>query len=114
MDIGNLLFNVNGKISRADWWFGQVLTFFIAAMLAFIFHWSIPLELTLHIFSVHNITIGMLIGVTVFWMHLALNAKRWRDIGKSGWWTGLNYIPVVGFFVSIFILGFVKSYADES
>ena len=114
MDIGNLLFNTEGEITRRDWWFGQVCVIVIALVLGFLFHFSIPTELTLHIFSIHNISIGMVIGITCFWMHLVLNMKRWRDIGKSGWWTILNYIPILGAFVSIFILGFVKSHAEKS
>ena len=109
MDIGNLFFNLEGRITRAEWWLGNILAFILAATLAFIFHWSIPRELTLHIFSIHNFSIGMLIGIACFWIHLSLNLKRWRDIGRSGWWTFTNYIPVIGFLVSFFILGFVKS-----
>ena len=109
MDIGNLLFNMNGKISRSEWWLGQILICVFACVLGFIFHWSIPREITMHIFSIHNVTIGMLVGVAYFWSHLSLNAKRWRDIGKSGWWTITNYIPIIGFLISFFILGFFKS-----
>ena len=30
------------------------------------------------------------------WMSLAITAKRWHDHNKSGWWTAIVMIPLIG------------------
>lgn len=114
MDIGNLLFGTKGRINRRDWWLGNVFALIIASVLSSVFHLSIPHELSWKMFSLHNITIGMVIGVCFIWMHIALNTKRWHDLSKHGVFTVLNYLPVLGFFVSIFILGLCKGDSDSN
>ncbi len=109
MNIGHLLFSTEGRINRKQWWFGQLLAIVIGSVLSSIFHISIPHHVSFFkVFSLHNITIGALIGVIYFWIHLALNMKRWHDINKSGLWVILNYIPVIGFFVSLVVCGIVR------
>jgi nitrate/nitrite transporter NarK len=54
------------------------------------------------------------------WIAIALQIKRWHDLGKTGWLTLLNLVPVAGTLISLFILGFSKSasghnqYGDEA
>lgn len=43
--------------------------------------------------------------VVAVWISLATQAKRWHDMDKSAWFVPLNVIPVVGFFVFLY-LGF--------
>ena len=33
----------------------------------------------------------------------AIYAKRWHDIGKSGWWSLLCLVPIVGFFTVLYL-----------
>jgi nitrate/nitrite transporter NarK len=47
--------------------------------------------------------------VLVGWIFAALYAKRWHDLGKSGWLVLINLVPVLGTLFSIFILGFSES-----
>jgi len=114
MNICKLLFSLEGRINRKYWWLGNLTAVFISVVLGSIFHFSIPHELSWGIFSIHNLTIGTLIGVCYIWMHVALNTKRWHDLDKQGVFTALNYIPIVGFFISIFILGCLKGNEDEN
>lgn len=109
MSLDKLLFKTEGRINRSQWWLGQLLTVLFAVVLSYICHFSIPLELTLKIFSIHNLTIGAIIGIAVFWMHLSLNIKRWRDIGKHPGWTCLGYIPLIGQLLTIIVCGFFPS-----
>ncbi len=46
--------------------------------------------------------------ITVSWIAMALQIKRWHDLGKTGWLVLLNLVPVVGTLISLVVLGFVK------
>ena len=49
------------------------------------------------------------IGVIAVWcMILAVWAKRWHDRGKSGWWSLVLLIPMVGPIWALVELGFLK------
>ncbi len=39
---------------------------------------------------------------------IALYAKRWHDRGKSGWWSLIGLIPVIGGLWMLIELGFLK------
>ena len=103
MDIGHLLFSFDGRINRAKWWLG--ILFLIIAYFILIF------VLSLFIGGGFDPASGELpssvwIGVAIIyalliWPSLALYAKRWHDRGKSGWWTLIVFVPIVG---SIWIL----------
>ena len=43
-----------------------------------------------------------------WWMILAVSAKRWHDRGKSGWWSLIMLIPMVGPIWALIELGFLK------
>ena len=42
------------------------------------------------------------------WIVLALGVKRWHDRGKSGFWTILSFIPVIGWTWQIVECGFLE------
>ena len=107
MSIKNLLFSTDGRINRSQWWLGQLLVIVIAVVFSMVFHFGIPHTLSVSVFSIHNFVIGMLIGVTYFWIHLALNIKRFHDINKQGGWVVLCYIPVFGFLITIIVCGII-------
>ncbi|HEX9048036.1 MAG TPA: MFS transporter [Verrucomicrobiae bacterium] len=50
----------------------------------------------------------------VAWILFALQAKRWHDLGKSGWLVALNFVPVLGTLLSLFILGFSKGVSGDN
>jgi len=45
------------------------------------------------------------------WVLIALQVKRWHDLGKTGWLALLNLIPGLGTLISVFILGTAKGAA---
>lgn len=42
------------------------------------------------------------------WIKIALQVKRWHDLGKSGWMVLVNLVPILGILYSLFHVGFVK------
>ena len=114
MNTFSLLFSNRGRINRFDWWTGHIMAIIAIKGLCIITHFSIPHTLSIAMFSIHNITIGALLGILYIWIHISLNMKRWRDLEKPGWYVVFNYIPLIGFFVSIVILGFFKSVESDN
>jgi uncharacterized membrane protein YhaH (DUF805 family) len=55
------------------------------------------------------LTIPMFIVALIFlWPSLALYTKRWHDRGKSGWWTLILLIPLIGAVWALVELGFLR------
>ncbi|WP_239511288.1 DUF805 domain-containing protein [Burkholderia sp. JP2-270] len=52
--------------------------------------------------------VGWTFAIVMVWMLVAVSVRRWHDIGKSGWWTLVHAIPVVGAFIAIAMNGFVR------
>ena len=52
--------------------------------------------------------ISALAGLTIFFAlpMLMEQFKRWHDIGRSGWWILLNFIPYVAVIVPV-VIGFI-------
>jgi nitrate/nitrite transporter NarK len=49
--------------------------------------------------------------LVVAWVCIALQIKRWHDLGKTGWLVLLNLVPGVGSLITLICLGFFKSTA---
>ena len=47
--------------------------------------------------------------LVVAWVCIALQIKRWHDLGKTGWLVLLNLVPGVGSLISLVVLGFFKA-----
>ena len=54
------------------------------------------------------------IFVIIFWPLLALQTKRWHDRGKSGWWTLISLIPIIGAAWQLIELGFLDGTYDDN
>jgi nitrate/nitrite transporter NarK len=125
------LFSFNGRVPRATFWgttiLAGILTLFIYLMTTLIVVPNgkiyVPGEsakaLLQSVFVAPNsshpilaVRIAWLIGVT--WICLALQVKRWHDLGKTGWLVLLNLVPAIGTLISIFVLGFSKDASGEN
>ena len=45
---------------------------------------------------------------------IALYAKRWHDRGKSGWWSLIGLVPIIGGMWMLIELGFLKGTAGRT
>ena len=84
----------SGRARRAEYWY-----FFLFSLLI-----GIALGVVSAVIGDSKGTLGTLYSVAVFIPGLAVSVRRLHDIGKSGWILLLTLIPLLGFFVSIWIL----------
>jgi uncharacterized membrane protein YhaH (DUF805 family) len=50
----------------------------------------------------------MILMLIILWPSLAVYTKRWHDRNKSGWWTLIMFVPIIGVFWFIIELGFLR------
>ena len=93
-----LFTSFDGRINRAPFWAGvlvligaNVVLAIIGSVLGMIFG---PLS--------YLASIGSLI---LIYPAVALYAKRWHDQAKSGWWTLVALVPLLGAIYTIYMLG---------
>ena len=85
----------NGRASRSEFWY-----FYLFVILAYIF--IFVLSILVEFFFVIFFIFVLIVLVPT----LAVTARRLHDIGKSGWWQILAYIPYVGILFSIILIVF--------
>lgn len=74
-----------GRVGRQEYWMFVLF--------------SIIIQVALDI--VHLDMISMLVSLGLLLPSLGLGARRLHDIGKSGWWLLLGFIPIVGWIILI-------------
>ncbi len=94
MDWKYLLTSFDGRINRAKFWAG-IGIFVLIAILAYILDtilgtWFITFG------GEQAGVIGTLVALGSIYFAIALYAKRWHDRNKSGWWTLIGLVPVIG------------------
>ena len=91
MDWKSLFFNFEGRITRKPYWIGSLVLAFAELVV------SIAIALVIGDVSGHVFdTVSTVIAIVGLYPSLALLAKRWHDRDKSGWWSLLLLIPLVG------------------
>lgn len=75
--------NFSGRSRRSEYWYATLFNFLMSLIIG-----SIPY-------------VGTIWALVVFIPSLAVCARRLHDIGKSGWWYLLNFIPLVGSIILI-------------
>ena len=98
-------FSFQGRFGRGQYWLSQVLQLILilafAVVMAMLFAaMGVPASAT-------GDPIGVVMVIGYVWMLLASHAKRWHDLGRSGWWQLVALIPFGGFYVVI-MCGFVR------
>ena len=113
--MGNLFFSFSGRISRQPWWLGliglaivQWAVWFVLAMVLGLNITVDPTDQAAVAAMMGKIMVPIIILVLVFiYPTLAVYTKRWHDRGKSGWWSLIILIPVIGGIWALIELGFL-------
>ena len=92
MDWKYLLTSFEGRINRAKFWAGVGVLFAVSVLANLI-----DLMLGIRIGGDQGIGIlGLIVAVASIYLGLALYAKRWHDRDKSGWWSLIILVPIIG------------------
>lgn len=88
MDWQYLFTSYEGRISRQPFWIGTLVI------------WAVHVVISGIAFGLFGEDGGNLIGglaaLALLYFSLAVATKRWHDRGKSGWWSLILIVPVVG------------------
>jgi uncharacterized membrane protein YhaH (DUF805 family) len=92
MDWKYLLTSFEGRINRAKFW-AAIGVFIVAGLVA-----SVIDNLLLRI-SFGDSGVGpvyLIVMIASIYCALAVYAKRWHDRDKSGWWSLIMLVPIIG------------------
>ena len=104
-------FSFSGRIGRSDYWLKGILPLFAVGIIG-----SFNLGILLVLLGASDQEIEstvLVVGAVLAWCFLAVYAKRWHDIGKSGWMSLLLLIPFVNIATFIY-LGVEESNEGEN
>jgi uncharacterized membrane protein YhaH (DUF805 family) len=90
MDWKYLLTSFDGRINRAKFWAGvgvMIAVSIVATLLDSILGLKIAEGVGV---------LGTIVGLVSIYIGLAIYAKRWHDRDKSGWWSLIILVPVIG------------------
>jgi uncharacterized membrane protein YhaH (DUF805 family) len=105
MHWGWFLFATEGRISRGPFWFFNILLF-LFSLVFIVMTQQYPEE--------YQQRLALLFIGVFMWPSIAVQAKRWHDIGRSAWWILVGLIPYAGQIYSLYMNGFVKGTEGEN
>lgn len=117
-----LLIGYSGRIGRTTYW----LSYLVLGVLQCLAIWGllqlshgtfeqlaqyrdgrgIPAE-ALQTFGMHVMLPIFIVGLLFLWPQYAIATKRWHDRGKSGWWSLIVFVPIIGGLWALIELGFL-------
>jgi uncharacterized membrane protein YhaH (DUF805 family) len=115
MDIVWLLTSFEGRINRAKWWLGLLILVIVQWIIWYIVSMTMGVNMMTandpaqmeQVMTAIGIPIGI-ISLIFLYPTLALYTKRWHDRGKSGWWTLIILIPLIGGIWALIELGILR------
>jgi uncharacterized membrane protein YhaH (DUF805 family) len=116
-----LYFSYSGRIGRLAFWVGSLALFVIelaAALLLLKLSGGTLADLkagadTSDDVLLHVVLPQFIIGVIFLFPTYALCTKRWHDRGKSGWWSLISLVPLIGGVWMLIELWFLGSDDDN-
>jgi uncharacterized membrane protein YhaH (DUF805 family) len=115
MDIVSLLTSFEGRINRAKWWLGLLILVIVQWIIWYIVSMTMGVNMMTandpaqmeQMMTAIGIPVGI-ISLIFLYPTLALYTKRWHDRGKSGWWTLIILIPLIGGIWALIELGILR------
>jgi len=117
----DLLFSFTGRIGRGKFWLGELTVLLLAVLIMIPVSIMVPWEQVIVTGADGQPTvdysnpamlpvwIGYLIYFVIgFWITFAISIKRYHDRGKSGWWSLIMFIPLIGPIWWLIELGFLR------
>ena len=108
----SLLFSFDGRANRAKWWLINIATSIVYCLAIGAIGGSAALspdpQAAMAAIGAVGGIILLVLTVAIFWIGLAVAAKRWHDRGKSAWWILIAFVPVIGGLWYLIECGFLK------
>ena len=114
----SLFTSFEGRINRQKWWLGLIILFVLEWIVFIILGMFLggPMRMAMEggdPAAMETMSGGMMTAVFILllvflWPGLALYAKRWHDRGKSGWWTLIILVPIIGSIWALVECGFLR------
>jgi uncharacterized membrane protein YhaH (DUF805 family) len=108
MDWKYLYTSFEGRIPRSSFWIGILVILGISIVLSVVD-------------GIAGLQFGQGVGIlsTIFaiiciYPAVALYAKRWHDRNKSGWWTLIGFVPIIGAIWIIVELGCLRGTVGQN
>lgn len=102
MDWKYLFLSFEGRIGRQTYWL-SLLALFVIGLLAVL----IDVMLGTITEEGYGLVSGI-VGLLSIYAYVAIYVKRWHDRNKSGWWTLIVLIPVIGSLWMLIECGFLR------
>jgi len=94
-----LLFQFEGRINRAKFWWG-VGALVVGYIILGVVYGLIDSGAIRGLLA--------LVYLAFIWPSLAISIKRWHDRDKSGWWVLIGFIPIIGPIWALIETGFLE------
>lgn len=123
MNLSSRYLSFSGRINRQSWWLSLLALVVIEAVIFVILGAVLgpgatpidPNDQAAMAAAMSKIMVpAVVIGLIVLYPTLALYTKRWHDRGKSGWWTLIVIVPIIGGIWALVELGFLKGTAGAN
>ncbi|MDP8997367.1 MAG: DUF805 domain-containing protein [Pseudomonadota bacterium] len=123
MDWKNLYLSMEGRTNRQPFWLGIVVLVIVTWILEFILFTAFGVSLIPSMdpnadpaaaAAAASAMMGkmavplIILALLILWPNLCLYAKRWHDRDKSGWWTLIMFVPLIGSIWLLVELGFLR------
>ena len=121
MDWKNLYLSFEGRLNRQPFWLGLlamavviwILEFIIFSMFGGSAMMSIDANNPDAAAAMTTAMSGMMVPFSILflvflWPTLAIYTKRWHDRDKSGWWSLIMFVPIIGGLWFLIECGFLR------
>ena len=119
----SLFTSLEGRIPRKGFWLGYLVLLVITLILEFVLFAILGVSMmsgmdpnatpeaaaaaASEAFGKMMLPLGILFLI-ILWPMICLYGKRWHDRDKSGWWSLIGFIPIVGGLWMLIELGFLR------
>ena len=105
-----LFLQYGGRIGRVAFWLGSLAIGLAqigaTALLMQMAHATTPEDIRTYYHTGQDVLMHLLLPIMIVYVMAlyptyAIYTKRWHDRGKSGWWSLLAFVPIIGLWVII-------------